>query len=80
MGLHKKDLVLLQQIQAYFCVGRIYQQGSGAFQLHVESVKDLAKVLDHFEEYPLTTQKRADYELFKQAIRLMEQKEHLKLY
>jgi len=25
----------------------------------------------------LITQKRADYELFKQAIRLMEQKEHL---
>jgi hypothetical protein len=54
----------------------IYKQGSESIQYRV-SGKDLEKVLDHFEKYPLITQKRADYELFKQAIRLMEEKEHL---
>lgn len=43
----------------------------------VQSVKDLQVIIDHFENYPLITQKRADYELFKQAVELMEQKEHL---
>ena len=38
---------------------------------------DLAKVLDHFEKYPLITQKRADYELFVQAFNLIQNKEHL---
>jgi len=28
-------------------------------------------------KYPLITQKRSDYELFKQAVELMKQKEHL---
>ena len=43
----------------------------------VQSVKDLQVIIEHFENYPLITQKRADYELFKQAVELMEQKEHL---
>jgi hypothetical protein len=37
----------------------------------------LAKVLDHFDKYPLITQKRADYELFVQAFNLIQNKEHL---
>jgi len=49
-------------------VGSINKHGYESMKFRVESVKDLAKVLDHFEKYPLITQKRADYELFKQAI------------
>jgi hypothetical protein len=43
----------------------------------VRSVKDLSAVINHFYKYPLITQKLADYELFKQAIQLIQQKEHL---
>ena len=43
----------------------------------VRSVKDLSAVINHFDKYPLITQKLADYELFKQAIQLIQQKEHL---
>jgi len=39
---------ILEQIKSYFCAGRIYKQESESVQLRVESVKDLAKVLDHF--------------------------------
>ena len=61
-----------------FCVGSIsIKHGPQSIRYYVESVKDLAKVLDHFDKYPLITQKGADYELFKQAVELMEQKEHL---
>jgi hypothetical protein len=75
--LHSKDKALLEQIKSYFCAGRIYKQESESVQLRVESVKDLAKVLDHFDRYLLITQKRADYELFKQAVELLQNKKHL---
>lgn len=34
-------------------------------------------ILDHFDKYPLITQKLKDYELFKLAFELISQKEHL---
>ena len=33
-------------------------------------------ILPHFDKYPLITQKRADYLLFKEAIKLIQNKEH----
>ena len=48
------------------------------FFFRIKSVKDLAQyVIPHFEEYPLLTQKRADFLLFKQVVDLMHRKEHL---
>jgi hypothetical protein len=76
--LHQKDKALLENIQSYLGVGNIYiNQGHRSLQFKVQSVKDLVLLLKHFEKYPLLTQKRSDYELFKQAVELMEQKEHL---
>jgi hypothetical protein len=76
--LHQKDKALLEQIKSYFCAGSISLQGSRQSLLfQVCSVKDLAVVISHFEKYPLITQKRADYLLFKQAYDLILNKEHL---
>jgi len=61
INLHQKDKALLEQIKNL--VWSINKHGSESMKFRVESVKDLAKVLDHFEKYPLITQKRADYEL-----------------
>lgn len=36
-------------------------------------------VLPHFDNYPLITQKRTDYNLFKNIVELMLKKEHLTL-
>jgi hypothetical protein len=33
-------------------------------------------ILDHFDKYPLITQKRADYLLFKRAFEIIQRKEH----
>lgn len=44
---------------------------------YVSSVKELNKIIHHFDKYPLATQKQADYELFKQALKIIESKEHL---
>ena len=32
---------------------------------------------DHFDKYPLVTQKRADYLLWKEVIKMMQRKEHI---
>jgi len=37
----------------------------------------LTQVIPHFDKYPLITQKRADYLLFKQAVMIMQRGEHL---
>jgi hypothetical protein len=79
--LHKKDLVILNQLKAYFgsAVGEIYEQKSSATYM-VRSIKDLNNIiLPHFIKYPLITQKWADFELFKQVVEMMNRKEHLTL-
>lgn len=79
--LHGKDLLLLKQIQAFFGVGSIkVRKSNNQVIFSVTSVKDLIlKIIPHFEKYPLITQKRADYILFKSIVNLMNRKEHLTL-
>ena len=76
ISLHEKDKALLEQIQNYFSVGKIYKHGAHSLQFRVCSIKDLAKIVDHLNRYPLITQKRADFELWKKAFNLMLNKEH----
>ena len=40
-------------------------------------LKYLQIITEHFDSYPLITQKRADYLLFKQAINIIKDKKHL---
>ena len=34
-------------------------------------------IIDHFDKYPLITQKRADFILFKSIVEMLNRKEHL---
>ena len=75
--LHKKDRALLESIQRSLGVGKIYKHGKDSLDLRVSSLKNIRVVINHFDKYPLITKKFADYLLFKQAVKLVEQKEHL---
>ena len=75
--LHNKDFNLLYQIKDYFGVGTITKHGSTTLEYRVKSLKDLTVILSHFEKYPLISQKWSDFELFKLAISLLKNKEHL---
>ena len=77
IALHEKDITLLEQIQLYFNVGNISKHGSQMVYFRIESIKDLAKIINHFDKYPLITDKKADYELFKRIIEKMNNEEHL---
>lgn len=75
--IHKKDFNLLYQIKDYFGVGKITQHGETTLQYTVKSLKDLEIIISHFDKYPLLSLKWADYKLFKDAVTLIKNKEHL---
>jgi len=75
--LHEKDKGILEQIKNYYGVGYITKHGPNTIQYRVKSVKDLEVIINHFEKYPLITQKLGDYILFKMAFDLIKAKEHL---
>ena len=75
--LNKKDKVLLEWIKKFFEVGSITNHKAQALQYRVSSIKDLAKIIDHFDKYPLITQKLGDYFLFKEVFNIINRKEHL---
>lgn len=79
ISLHNKDIKLLEAIQRTFQTGKIYKHGVNSMQYRVSSLKNLQIITDHFDSYPLITQKRADYLLFKQAIAIIKNKEHLSI-
>lgn len=75
--LHKKDLIVLEQIKEFFGEGNIYVDDQFA-TYSVTSFKDLNSVIiPHFTKYPLMTQKLADFLLFKQAIEILKEKKYL---
>jgi hypothetical protein len=80
--LHSKDFLLLSLLKSYFNVGTLKNKNNKnklvTVIYSVQSVKDLINVIiPHFEKYPLITQKRADYLLFKQIVNLMNDSKHL---
>lgn len=81
ISLHKKDLSILAGLKSYFGdIGKIDGTGRDRESLSyfISSRKLItAVVLPHLDRYPLKTQKQADYELFKQIILKMNNKEHL---
>ena len=77
ISLHEKDAVLLEQIKNYFGVGTVYKDVKQTVKFSVLSIKDISVIISHFDKYCLITQKRADYELFKQAFNIISNKEHL---
>jgi hypothetical protein len=78
IGLHSKDRLLLERIKDYFGgIGIISDHGSSVIHFTVTRIEDIAKIIEHFDKYPLITQKHADYLLFKQAFEIISRKEHL---
>jgi hypothetical protein len=77
IGVHIREKELLERIATYFGVGKVYADRKDSCQYLVQSMADLAVIIKHFENYPLITQKRGDFELFRQAFYLVLAKEHL---
>lgn len=70
LGLHLKDLPLLETIKTYLGdIGTIsVNKAKEVAVFRIGSLKDLQVIIDHLTRYPLITQKRADFELFKTVV------------
>jgi hypothetical protein len=75
--LHKKDLIILEDIKKTLQVGKIRKSGENCVQYVVESFKELVVIVNHFDNYPLVTAKVSDFLLFKQCFELIKNGEHL---
>ncbi len=79
LGLHTKDLNLLYQLQQYLAgIGSIHlAENRDIVNYSIDSNEDLNKLIIYLEKYPLLTEKAADFILFKQAVKLFNNKAHL---
>ena len=79
ISLHKKDFSCLKDIKAYFGgAGSIVKHGEESIRYTITSVIEIINVvIPHFDKYPLITRKFIDYQLFKKAVALIANKEHL---
>jgi hypothetical protein len=79
IGLHTKDLNLLYLLQQHLGgIGSIHlAQNREIVNYSIDSIEDLNKLIIQLEKYPLLTQKAADFILFKQAVKLVNNKAHL---
>lgn len=75
--LHKNDIKLTEDVKNFFETGKIYEKREQSAQFRIESQKKLLRIIDHFDKFPLRTQKHADYKLFKEAFNIVLNKEHL---
>ena len=75
--LHVKDKKLLENIKIYFGVGVISKHGENLCNYSIKSIKDIQKVINHFDKFPLKTKKIKDYKNFKKAYYIIINKEHL---
>ena len=80
LKLHSRDIELLKSIRNTLGqIGNIIIRKDGYVEFIVSSKKDIEILINHFESYPLLTQKWSDYQLFKQTLILIKNKEHLKI-
>jgi len=77
INLHEKDRALLEMIKDYLGVGKIHISGKNLIQYRIQTFDELAIIIKHLDTYPLMTQKKADYMLFKEAYELIIKKAHL---
>ena len=69
---------LLEQIKNFWDASliSISKDGPKTWEIRVRSIEDLHKIIQHFDQYPLINQKRADFEFFKDAVYLIKNKQH----
>ena len=79
IGLHKRDLPLLLQLQKFLGgIGSVHVSSSlNKINYSIDSKEDLIILINHLDKYPLLTQKAADYILFKEVVNLIKNKAHL---
>ena len=79
ISLHSRDMKLLLQLQEFFACGSIVSKNNRSeISFRVNTLQDLINfIIPHFVNFPLLSQKQADFELFKEIVNLINNKVHL---
>jgi LAGLIDADG endonuclease len=79
LSLNERDLPLLHGLQSYFGCGSIREsRGDRTFKYESRSTSELlARIVPHFEEFPLRGSKRRSFNGFARICRMIEQGDHL---
>ena len=79
ISLHSRDMQILLQMQDFFSCGNIISKNNRSeISFRVNSLQNLiTKIIPHFINYTLLSQKAADFELFKQIVNIIKSKAHL---
>lgn len=75
---NQRSKEVLDEIATYFQCGNIrYNTHDQTYKYEVRSLDDLCrKIIPHFEQYPLRTSKKKDFEVFKVICGLMIDRHH----
>lgn len=70
---------ILYKLQEFFTCGSIrFSKKDNCWKFEVRSIDELInKIIPHFKNYPLQTEKKHDFEKFEKIINLMIQQKHL---
>lgn len=78
ISLSEKDYALLKQIKIYFGVGSIsFYEKTKSCKFRVSSIKDINLIINNFRNFPLITQKRANFLIFQEIFNIIQRGEHL---
>jgi len=81
IGLHMKDQAILLQLKSFFNeigIVSLDTKNNKAY-FTVQKIKDLNSIIiPHFESYPLQTDKKINFDLWAEIVKIMISKEHLK--
>lgn len=67
----------MESIRDYLGVGKIHNSGKNLIQYRIQTSDELTILINHLETYPWISQKKADFDLFDKAHKLVISKEHL---
>lgn len=75
---HERDVQILHAMKAYFGCGVVRKNHGDRMAYRVRERDQLVmRIVPFFEEHPLRSKKRVDFEKFRDVLRLMEKDEHL---
>lgn len=77
---HSRDIEILKQIKDFLNMGVLRKNHGDRSELRIRKLVELVRLIHFFEEYPLRTKKRKDFELFREVIVMMQRGEHLTIF
>ncbi len=73
---HQKDEALLYRIKNFFGCGSVTRNHGDRKEIRVRGKENLTKVVNFFEQYPLQTRKKKDFEKFAEIILIINENKH----